>query len=145
MKYILLSQNKKALVDDADFDWLSQWKWSYSGRYAHRMEKDKKIYMHRLIMGFPKWGFVVDHIDRNELNNCRTNLRVVTQSINTINGKFRINNTSGHKGLIWCKADGRWKAQVWVNGKSINRYSKHKEVAVQKLMALRKTYYGELA
>lgn len=29
MKYIPLSQNKHAIVDDEDFQWLNQWKWSY--------------------------------------------------------------------------------------------------------------------
>jgi hypothetical protein len=43
-----------------------------------------KQYLHRMITNAPK-GKVVDHIDRNTLNNMRSNLRVCSQSLNTLN------------------------------------------------------------
>ena len=58
----------------------------------------------------------VDHIDRNGLNNCRSNLREGSGRINAQNKGIQKNNTSGHTGVEWHKPSGsrkgRWKA-VW--------------------------------
>ena len=58
----------------------------------------------------------VDHIDRNGLNNCRSNLREGSGRVNAQNKGKQKNNTSGHAGVEWHKPvgnrKGRWKA-VW--------------------------------
>ena len=58
----------------------------------------------------------VDHIDRNGLNNCRSNLREGSGRVNAQNKGKQKNNTSGHTGVEWHKPvgnrKGRWKA-VW--------------------------------
>jgi hypothetical protein len=58
----------------------------------------------------------VDHIDRNGLNNCRSNLREGSGRVNAQNKSKQKNNTSGHTGVEWHKPvgnrKGRWKA-VW--------------------------------
>jgi len=41
----------------------------------------RRVYLHRFLMGEPV-GFVVDHIDGDPLNNCRSNLRIVTHREN---------------------------------------------------------------
>ena len=61
-------------------------------------------------------GMVVDHIDRNPLNNTRRNLRVVTQSQNIFNAKLPSTNTSGVKGVFWDASATRWRVKVTVNG-----------------------------
>lgn len=85
---IVLTQGKVALVDDADFEMLSQWKWCVSMGYALRGcrigSKQFRFLMHRVITAAPK-GVGVDHIDRNRLNNCRSNLRLVSQGVNVQN------------------------------------------------------------
>jgi len=81
MREILLSRGHVALVDDADFDWLSRSKWHCSNDgYA----VSGVVVMHRLIMDAPD-GMEVDHIDRNKLNNRRSNLRVCTHAENMRN------------------------------------------------------------
>jgi hypothetical protein len=45
----------------------------------------RTITMHRLIAGSPPPGMVTDHIDRNRLNNRRSNLRHVTYEVNNRN------------------------------------------------------------
>ena len=57
--------------------------------------KTKDGNVHRIIMQFPE-GFV-DHIDRNGLNNSKSNLRVVTTSVNNRNQNLRCDNTSGYR------------------------------------------------
>jgi hypothetical protein len=54
---------------------------------------------------------VVDHRDRDGLNNRWTNLRLATKSQNQWNKGPMKNNTSGYKGVSPTK-EGRWLAQI---------------------------------
>jgi hypothetical protein len=121
MKLVKLTKGKVAMVDDADYDWLSKWKWTYDGRYAHRKEwpSKRKIYLHRLLLGEPI-GLEVDHKDLDKLNCQRNNLRIGRRSNNGSNKLKQSNNTSGYKGITCRKqANGmKWIAQIQYNGKN---------------------------
>lgn len=127
MKKIKLTQNKHALVDDEDYEYLNQWKWQVVNMkdtfYAHRkiwLKREKRyktICMHRIIMNAPN-GRVVDHINHNSLDNQRENLRICTQSQNLGNSRLRSDNKSGIKGVYWSKNRNKWVAQIRINSKS---------------------------
>lgn len=110
-KEIKLSRGLVAIVDDADFDWLNQWKWSALkvGKkakkfYAVRMAGKKMVLMHRLIAGAHQ-GVNTDHKDGNSLDNQRHNLRLCNQSQNTL-------NASPHKDKVGSKFKGvHWHRQ----------------------------------
>ena len=93
MREIPLCDGAAALVDDEDFDWLNQWKWHLgAGGYASRREwnavekRTRGVLMHRLILNAPPpIGYVVDHINRNRLDNRRANLRLSTFQENARN------------------------------------------------------------
>lgn len=116
MKFIKLTQNKKAMIDDVDFQYLNQWKWHYHHGYAARTIRNKKIYMHRIILDTPE-GLDTDHINRNTLDNRRCNLRAVTHRKNIMNTGIRTDNTSDVKGVSWHKASKKWRAFVYSYGK----------------------------
>lgn len=71
-------------------------------------QKSEKIYFHRLVMGTPE--LQVDHIDGNTLNNCKSNLRVVTLQENMKNLKKKSNNTSGIRGVSYNSRNKTWKS-----------------------------------
>lgn len=124
MKLLSISQNKVTQVDDEDFEWLSQYKWYYSGGYPKRYNKRNKplIRIHREILeyyGYDIVGTYVDHIDGNPLNNTKSNLRIATRSQNLSNRKKPINNTSGYKGVSWRKKDKFYEAYITSNTKRI--------------------------
>lgn len=114
MKTIELTKGFCTMVDDQDFEWLNQFTWcvSDSGNekfYAYRKNGDTTEYMHRLIG--EKLGYtMIDHKDRNGLNNQRENLRQTTKSKNALNVK--------HKGYTITPA-GNFRAQLKVNGKHV--------------------------
>lgn len=74
-----------ALVDPADYIWLSRWRWrakrSKYGWYAIRIwrfrGKEHIVRMHREITGCPQ-GQVVHHLNGNSLDNRRFNLENLT-------------------------------------------------------------------
>lgn len=107
------------MVDDEDFNFINQWKWSAaetpSGRVvAIRKEGGRRdgttIYMHRALTG-AKPDYHVDHKDHNCLNNQRkTNLRVCTNVLNMGNQVLQRRNKSGAKGVRF--HNGAWEALI---------------------------------
>ena len=124
MKEIILTRGKVTLVDDEDFEWLSRWKWQaiFPGLYARRSDG---TYMHRAIMEhYGKVGDspLVDHADRDGLNNQKSNLRMVTHGQSQANTGRPKNNTSGYKGVTFRNdkaRERRWSARLFKNGQRI--------------------------
>ena len=153
MKTIVLTQNKVALVDDGDFDELSNFNW-YAQRigntfYAVRMLsyaggiKRKVMYMHRQILGEPQGG-VIDHVNHNGLDNRHVNLRVCTHSENHMNIAIPKNNTSGVKGVSWDKQHQKWEAYIIKHRKKIHLgLFKNKQHAREERMKANEKYQGE--
>ena len=132
-KRIPLTKGYFAIVDDQDYEWLSQWKWrsllSKGKVYAIRHQrggyhKYLTVLMHRQIMDAPI-DKLVDHRDGNGLNNQRDNLRLVNNQQNSHNSQgYRKGKTSKFKGVSWDKEKGKWGAYIRVNGKvkNLGRY-----------------------
>lgn len=60
---------------------------------------------------------LIDHIDNDGLNNRWSNLRQATRSQNAANSRLAKTNTSGLKGASFCKANGRWRATIKIDGR----------------------------
>lgn len=124
MKEIPLTKGTVALVDDTDYEYLSQFKWHNSHGYAKRnvIEKGKQVMrsMQSYIMASTA-DFVVDHVDRNPLNNQRSNLRLSTKAQNNCNTK-RVVGPSGYRGVGYYydkrgNKPPRWQVNIVLNGK----------------------------
>lgn len=115
------------LIDKEDLNIVD----SYSGTY-HRgndgycyasilvaKNKRKSIAIHRMIMK-PKEDEVVDHLNRNSLDNRRTNLRVIEKGANAQNISIYGNkrNTSGHRNIC---IRGK-KFEVQIKGVMLGKY-----------------------
>ncbi len=129
MKKISLTQGKFAIVDDEDYEWLSQWKWyavkKRNSFYVERRSptdpcthKSSKVSMHRVIMDAIK-GKEVDHINHDTLDNRRSNLRLCTASENQQNRRPQSNCSSRFKGVCRDRRRRKWGACIYINGKRI--------------------------
>ena len=124
MKTLPLTMGYEAIVDDADYAMVSQWKWRALVRkapgntriYAARKGPNSQgcLLLHREIVR-PEPGLVVDHINGNCLDNRRENLRACTHAQNLANAPKRIGNTSGFKGVHRHHHD-KWTAKISANG-----------------------------
>lgn len=123
MKQIDISTKKYpniyTLVDDKDFKFLNQWKWGISTKgYVVRKDKMKNISMHRVVNNTLK-GLQTDHINRNKLDNRRSNLRNVTNRQNHLNMPIQKNNKSGYPGICFDKYNNKWRVQITIMRKTI--------------------------
>ena len=73
----------------------------------------------------------IDHKNRKPADNRWVNLRDVSHSLNGHNTALRKHNTSGFKGVDWCKREQLWRARI--NVESVSHplgYFKHKSQAI---------------
>ena len=88
--------------------------WSINTNGYLRNNKTKE-YLHTFILG-KKEGFVCDHINRDKLDNRRSNLRHVTRYENNLNTDMCINA----KGIYYDSSGNRWRACISVKIININ-------------------------
>lgn len=129
---IVLAGGQIALIDLDDIEKIKKHPW-FKSKHKNRPEgygyvksqpwipelgRTKSILMHRYIFGDAANGFWVDHINRNILDNRKSNLRFVTPTQSSQN---RIVNG----GVIWVPRsdqnrwgtkDGRWRARIRIDG-----------------------------
>ena len=128
-KTILLTKGKVSIVDDDDYEWLSEYKWCFNLKnlnghgYAQRGQhikvgfkkyKNKTVYMHREIL---KTDQEVDHINGNTLDNRKENLRPANRRQQSQNTRSRKNSTSIYVGVHLHRLTGKWRSQIKVDGK----------------------------
>ena len=80
----------------------------------------------------PLSGFQVDHINRNPLDNRRSNLRICTQQDNAKNKSKYKNNNSGFKGVYFLKTYYYWVAEIRYNNKKYRKKCYSLEEAIKK-------------
>jgi len=147
-KTIPLNKGLFATVDDEDFDDLNQFKWHavtiHRSTYARRcIFKDgvrSKEFMHVRIMGIS--SRLVDHRDRDGLNNTRSNLRQVTHQQNMQNRSIDRRNKTGVSGVSWNKAMSMWR--VFVGRAYIGRFLNFDD-AVAARKSAEQRIFGEYA
>jgi hypothetical protein len=73
----------------------------------------------RIVTGEDPLHNQIDHIDGNRLNNKFSNLRLANNSENQQNRKAPRHNTSGFKGVNWCKRRNKWAAKIGIENRRI--------------------------
>lgn len=83
--------------------------------------------MHRLVAGAGP-NDVVDHHNRDTLDNRLANLRITGRpgnGANSVGQRRKRGKSSNYKGVFWDKARGRWMATIHTGGRtrSLGRYA----------------------
>ena len=126
-------QGKFALIDDEDYNLFNNHALflTGSGETKHIVFKKqgKHISIHRLIMRIADNTKVVDHINRNTLDNRKNNLRICTRAQNLWNRGPSLNSTSGYKGISFDRNRNKYRVKIVCNSKEyfIGRFNNLKD------------------
>jgi HNH endonuclease len=88
--------------------------YGYAVRGEKRQGKFTQLFLHRVILNAPP-GMEVDHVNGDQLDNRRCNLRLVTHAQNQQNRKQQRNNSSGFRGISWYPRYRKWQVLIWDN------------------------------
>lgn len=135
----------RAIIDLEDVEKCEKYKWGLNHKYVttNKTNLHSNFLLHRLIMN-PKDNEVVDHINHNELDNRKFNLRICTQNKNAQNTSKSINNTSGIIGISWDKTRNKWSTYIIINYKKIHLgYRSNKEEAIKLRLEAELKYFGK--
>ena len=120
---IQLTKGYEAIVDAQDGDLVAiPWHVNVSGHTAYAVRRSggkstqlSRVIMERVIERLLTCDEVVDHIDRNGLNNRRSNLRLATRQQDLHNSKKPDRGTNRLKGASWSAKARKWRAQITIN------------------------------
>jgi hypothetical protein len=153
MKTIPLSQGQVALVDDADFELLNDFKWSYRPErngaqdYAVRHKKvngkDRLAYLHREILPAPE-GHEVIFLNHDRLDCRRENLKIVSKEEARQHHRVRRDSKSGIKGVRYNADTDTWSAFVYRSGRCfhVGTYYSPEQASAAYVQALREENPG---
>lgn len=144
--------NEEYYFDLEDYEKIKDYTWrkskhgylvtNYSPNETHKNRT--VIEFHLFILNKQNRDYEVDHIDRNKLNNRRSNFRLISSQKNSFNSNIPKNNTSGYIGVSWNNKNNNWMAYIKHNYNRINLGSFNNiDDAIKTRLKAEKKYFGE--
>jgi hypothetical protein len=126
-------------------DIIKKHKWRLNTcNYAVTNIKGKPVGMHRILLDAPH-NKVIDHFNRDTLDNRTENIRICTQHENIKYKDMQCNNTTGVTGVWWDNEREKWGSEIKGNGKKVFKRFDTFEDAVYFRLINEKKFYGEFA
>jgi RNA-binding protein YhbY len=114
----------KVKIDQEDLEKCSKLTWHYAknkdSKYIQTRIKGKMVKLHRYIMNINDSNLLVDHINRDTLDNRKMNLRICDYQENSFNKSIRSDNSSGFVGVDYNKSTNQWRSKIRYNGIDIH-------------------------
>lgn len=106
-KHVKEVESNIMLVSSCDLDYVLKYRWylnksGYPGTYGtidNEIKFSRPVPLHQLLHPDVPYGHVVDHINRNKLDNRRDNLRICTSIENSYNKTKPVNSKQKYKGV----------------------------------------------
>ena len=146
---IILYDNKqkevaRTIIDLNSVNKVNNIKWCLnSNGYARTTNNRRTILLHKYLMNCND-NDIIDHINRDRLDNRLSNLRLVTIHENNMNNSKQKNNTSGIIGVyLNIRRNNKWVANIKINRKNIYLgIFKDKEDAIVARLQAELKYFG---
>ena len=126
----LIIRGIETYIDTEDIEKINMYCWGIDGKgyiYKHKTLKEERKSLHRFLLN-PSKNMVIDHINHNPLDNCKKNLRIVSQSENLHNCKISKANKSKVQGVSKCYKG--WRARIMFNWENKEKHFKTKQEAI---------------
>jgi hypothetical protein len=136
----------KTIIDLDDLHRVLNKKWRYEKEWGYVSSGSSKgdyIMLQNFILDYKG---LVDHIDRDTLNNRKNNLMPSNKSLNALNCGLRENNKSGVTGVSFNKNSGLWRIYInWEGARIELGYKKNIEDAIKVRLLKENELLGKLA
>ncbi len=104
-KFIRLSLLGRAddftfLISKSSLEKVIKHQWYLDGNGYPKSYKARGHTLHRYLLGKQEEGYVIDHINRNKLDNRLENLRIITAKENSYNRTKSVSSKNSYKGII---------------------------------------------
>lgn len=126
---IFRGQEFLCYLDKEDLPTIGKYTW-FARQSGHSLYIQTSIYgesgrrtslqIHRLLMGVKDRRQYIDHINRNTLDNRKSNLRILTPAESAQNKNKYMNSTSQYRGVSWHEPNKKWVVKGGKNGKIIH-------------------------
>lgn len=127
--FISLKNGMELIIDLEDLERVKKYSWyplkhtakytsvqGSSSKTVNGVKKSFTFRLHRYLLNITDSSILIDHEDRNPLNNRRSNLRTCSRSQSSWNtGLFSSNKSSKYKGVTFNKSRQKWVAQMTIN------------------------------
>lgn len=143
---IKLCNGQSTFIDKDEYELIKNDHWTLSsdGYAISSSGKFKNKRLHRVIMDcVDDNNIIIDHIDRDKLNNRKNNLRIVTNQENSFNQSLRHTNKSGVMGVLWSDDRKKWIARIKHNytNHTLGYYDSF-DIAVRRRLEAEIEYFG---
>lgn len=108
----------KALIDIEDIEKVKSYKWNCSNNYVRTNTENIQSPLHRFILNITDDNIVVDHINRNPLDNRKSNLRIASSQQNAFN--LTTNNQFGISGIYYDNENSKYNVRLKYDYKLLN-------------------------
>lgn len=113
-------KNEEIFIDKDDFEKVKNHKWCISKTgYAVANVNKKTIKLHRFILNLENPKIIIDHINRNKLDNRKNNLRICSVWENSVN----CSDTKGRElplGISKTQNGKKYRVRIMLHRKEIN-------------------------
>jgi hypothetical protein len=133
---LIISSKPDAIViiDREDYHNIKHYSFSIDDtqKRVKACRNSRSFLLHRLIMKETDPYVLIDHEDRNPLNNSRSNLRRSNPVKNSQNQSKSVNRTSKYVGVSFEKSCQQWRTTIFVEGKChyVGRFNSEDEAAI---------------
>jgi len=138
------TENNYFLVSLSKLEYVLKHSWYLDSNGYPMTYTSRSKTLHRNLFGKQEQGYVIDHINRNKLDNRMENLRVITSRENSYNRTKNANSNNNYKGVI--KKKNSYVACISKNGvrREISGFETEEEAAkMYDMMA--EELFGEFA
>ena len=114
--FVTVADGRSFVIDEQDFPVIAKRSWHITAQGYVATDIDRKLVkLHNMLLN-PAGTELVDHINRNKLDNRRENLRKCTKQQNCFNQSLRCTNSSGFKGVVFDKRRNVYYSRIMHNG-----------------------------
>ena len=98
------AEDSTFLISKSSLEKVIKHQWYLDSNGYPKSYKARGHTLHRYLLGKQETGYVIDHINRNKLDNRLENLRIITAKENSYNRTKSVSSKNSYKGIV-CRSD----------------------------------------